>query len=331
MLEIVVKTENWERHVRVSEGELAGLVRRIGGDGDRFLVIQRIPDLPDVFAQVWHKAGGDYTLEYRDGAADRHFQATAGSPEVVIAAMTGWARQEAGWDSGVTWSLLDMGPTREVPPLDLGEDERAELEKRVREVLVGGYASRAELAELAEEYLVTEDRRPVSRRQAEALADRLWLERVGEQAEWQGETDPERLTRAFAALREAGITARENFTCCRNCGQSEIGDEGGPDARGFVYFHTQCTDSAAAGQGLMLLYGGFDGSSDTTAAVGHEVVAALEAVGLRTEWDRDPGQAVTVTPWTGAAAWSVRDRVPGELPTMTVGTARPSDRGLRPA
>ncbi len=47
-----------ERHVRVSAEELAGLVRRIGGPGDRFLVLQRIPDLPDVFAQVWQEAGG---------------------------------------------------------------------------------------------------------------------------------------------------------------------------------------------------------------------------------------------------------------------------------
>lgn len=296
MLEIVVKTENWERHVRVSAEELAGLVRRIGGDGDRFLVVQRIPDLPDVFAQVWHEAGGDYTLEHRDGAADRQFQAMVDGPEGVTAAITGWARQEAGWDGGLAWSLLDMGPAREVPPLDLGEDEREELEKRVREVLVGGYASRAELAELAEEYLVTNDRRPVSREQAQALADRLWLERVAEQAMWQGETDPERLTRAFTALQDVGITARENFTCCHSCGQSEIGGEGEPDARGFVYFHTQCTDSAAAGHGLMLLYGGFDGSPETTAAIGHEIVAALEAVGLQAEWDHDPGRAITVTP-----------------------------------
>ncbi|MFB7313375.1 DUF6891 domain-containing protein [Streptomyces sp. NPDC056192] len=295
MLEIVVKTENWERHVRVSGGELAGLVRRMGGEGDRFLVVQRIPDLPDVFAQVWH-AGGDYTLEHRDGAADRHFQAMVDRPEVVIAALTGWARQEDGWDAGLAWSLLDMGPTREVPLLDLDEDEREELERRVREVLVGGYVSRAELAELAEEYLVTKDRRPVSREQAEALADRMWLERVAEQATWRGETDPERLTRAFGALQDAGITARENFTCCRNCGQSEIVGEGGPDARGFVYFHTQCTDSAASGQGLMLLYGGFDGSSETTAAIGDEVVAALAASGLNAERDRDPGRAITVTP-----------------------------------
>ncbi|MFI1973276.1 DUF6891 domain-containing protein [Streptomyces cinnamoneus] len=296
MLEIVVNTENWERHVRVSAEELAGLVRRIGGDGERFLVVQRIPDLPDVFAQVWHTAGGDYTLEHRDGAADRHFQAMADTPEAVIAALTGWARQEDGWDTGLAWSLLDMGHTPEVPPLDLDDDEREELEQRVREVLVGGYASRAELADLAEDYLVTKERRPVSREQAAALADRMWLERVAEQAEWQGETDPERLTRAFTALQEAGITARENFTCCRSCGQSEIGGEGGPDARGFVYFHSQCRDSAAAGHGLTLLYGGFDGSSETTASIGHEVVAALAAVGLRAEWDHDPGRAITVTP-----------------------------------
>ncbi|MFD7649377.1 DUF6891 domain-containing protein [Streptomyces albidoflavus] len=327
MLEIVVNTENWERHVRVSAEELAGLVRRIGGAGDLFLSVQRIPDLPDVFAQVWHKAGGDYTLEYRDGAADWHFQAMADEPEVAIAAMTGWARQEVGWDGGLAWSLLDMGPAREVPPRGGGRGGRggggagggrgrwrvwgparwvpppprrgggaAELEKRVREVLVGGYASRAGLAELAEEYLVTKDRRPVSREQAQALADRLWLERVAEQAEWQGETDPERLTRAFTALQEARVTARENFTCCRNCGRSEIGGEGGPDARGFVYFHTQCTEFAAAGHGLMLLYGSFDDSSEPPAVIGHEVMAALEAVGLAADWDGDPGRAITVTP-----------------------------------
>lgn len=296
MLEIVVKAECQERHVRVSEGELAGRVRRLGDLGDRFLVLQRIPDLPDVFAQVWHRTGGDYTLEHRAGASDRHYQVMVESPEDVIAALTGWARQDDGWDAGHQWSLLDMGPVPEVSPLDLTEDERTELEKRVREVLVGGYASRAELAELAEEYLVTEDRRPVSRGQAEALADRMWLERVAEQAAWQGETDPERLTRAFTALQEAGITAREHFTCCRTCGGSEIGAQGGPEDRGFVYFHTQCTDSAAAGHGLTLLHGGFDGSSGTTTAIGHEVMDALGAAGLHAEWDGDPGRAITITP-----------------------------------
>ncbi|MFF7237916.1 DUF6891 domain-containing protein [Streptomyces collinus] len=296
MLDIAVLTENGERRVRVTAEELAGLVRRIGAEGDHFLVVQRIPDLPDVFAQVWHESGGDYQVEYRDGAADRHFQAMVGATEDVSAVLTGWARQEPGWESGPDWAPLDMGPVPEVPPLDLDDAERAELEQRVRLELAGGYVTRDQLAELAEEYLVTADRRPVSRDQARMLADRLWLERVAEQAAWQGETDPERLTRAFDALDEAGVTARENFTCCRNCGQSEIGGEAAPGARGFVYFHSQCTESAAEGHGLTLLYGGFDSSPETTAAIGREVVAALEAAGLHTDWDHDPSRAITVTP-----------------------------------
>ncbi|MEY9876987.1 hypothetical protein ABH931_006509 [Streptacidiphilus sp. MAP12-33] len=296
MLEVVVKTEKRGRLVRVSAEGLADLVRRIGGDGDRFLVVHPIPDLPDVFVQVWHEAGGDYTLEHRDGSVDRHFLAKPDGAEAVISAMTGWARREAGWDAGLDWAPLDLGPVTEVPPLDLGEGEREELEQQVREVLVGGYSNRARLTELAEDYLVTKERRPVSPAQARALADRLWLERVAEQATWQGETDPERLTRAFAALEASGITARENFTCCRSCGQSEIGAEAGPDARGFVYFHSQSTGSAACGRGLTLHYGGFDNSSETTTAIGHEIVSALTAVGLPTEWNHDPGRAITVTP-----------------------------------
>lgn len=124
----------------------------------------------------------------------------------------------------------------------------------------------------------------------------MWLERVAEQEGWRGETDPERLARAFASLEESGITARENFTCCRNCGQTAIRGEAAPDARGFVYFHSQCTQSAAAGDGLTLLHGGFDGSPDSATAVEHEVVAALDACGLRTEWDGNPHTPVNVTP-----------------------------------
>jgi hypothetical protein len=294
MLEIVVETENGERHVLPSAETLAELVRRVGGEGDRFLVLQRAPDLPGVFAQIWHENGGGYEIEHRAGAGQ--FQAAADDPEAVTAVLTGWARGEPGWDSGLTWSPLNLAPTPEAQPLDLADDEREQLENRVREELAAGYTSRTRLTEVAEEYLVTADRRPVSREQAAALADRLWLERLAVQATWQGETDPERLTRAFTALQDNGITARENFTCCRTCGQDEIGAEAGPDARGFVYFHRQCTESAAAGHGLRLLYGGFDGSAETTTAIGQEVVAALDAVGLRTDWDHDPGRAIIVTP-----------------------------------
>ncbi|MEV7602553.1 hypothetical protein AB0O91_34790 [Kitasatospora sp. NPDC089797] len=296
MLAISVKS-NDARHLRVTADELAGLVRRIGAGADSFLVVQRIPDLPDVYIQVWHRDGGDYTLEHRDGSAARHFEVRVAGPAAVAAAMTGWARQEPGWDDGLAWELLDFGAEAEpVPEPVLEPEERRLLEEQLRLTLACGYTDRAGLAEQAEEYLVTAERRPLSRAQAGQLADRLWLERVGVQGGWVGETDPERLARAFAALEEAGVTAREDFACCRSCGEAEIGAVGEPEARGFVYFHSQCTESAAAGHGLSLLYGGFDGSPETTAAVGREVVAALTAVGLPTRWSGEPSAAIEIRP-----------------------------------
>jgi hypothetical protein len=294
MLEIVVETELGERHTGVSAGQLAELVARIGGPGDRFLVLQRLPGRPEVFAQVWHETGEAYTVEHRDGAADRHYTATVDRPEAVAAVLTAWAAAVPGWDTGLSWSLLDLEPA--VAPPDLTDADRELLEQRLRTELACGYTTRAELAELAEEYLVTADRRPLSPAQAAVLADRLWQDHAAAQAAWPAETDPDRLTRAFTALAAAGITAREHFTCCRSCGHTEIGAEARPGDRGFVYFHAQCTESAATGHGLHLLYGAFDGSAEATTAVGRTVVAALSSAGLPTEWSGDPDRAITVTP-----------------------------------
>jgi hypothetical protein len=265
-----------------------------------------VPDLPDVFIQVWHEAGGDYALEYRDGGPDRHFESSLDGPKPVIAAMARWASGDRGWGEAIEWQALELGEADRPAELELSDEERELLLARVRLSIVGGYATRAGLVKLAEDYLVSGDggrdgdgeHRPVSREQATTLVDRLWLERVREQETWQGETDPERLARAFAALEQAGIVAREDFACCHSCGQAEIGAEAFDGARGFVYFHGQCTDFAAAGEGLTLYYGGFDGSEQTTVSVGQQVVTALEQAGLRVEWSGDPGRAIEVAPLT---------------------------------
>ena len=296
MLEIAVRAEKgWRRFVRPGVEEFGALVAGLGDPGNRFLIVQHVPDLPEQFIQVWHEEGGGYLVEYRDGGPDRQFETTVDGPDRALAVIVGWARREAGWDAGLDWKPVDLGPVEPVPPLVLDEEDARLLEERVRLAIVAGYADRDQLSERAVEYLVTEEGRPVLAAQAGHLVDRLWLERVAEQAEWEGETDPERLTRAFLALEAVGITAREDFACCRSCGQAEIGAAGRPDARGFVYFHMQCTEAAARGHGLTLLYGGFDGSADTTASIGREVVAALDAVGLPTRWDGDPGTTIDVT------------------------------------
>ncbi|MFF1627270.1 DUF6891 domain-containing protein [Streptomyces sp. NPDC058272] len=293
-LAIKVETENWQTFARISALRLGELVHRIGGDQDRYLVVQRIPDIPDVFAQVWHEEGGDYRLEHRLGEDD-FLGTNLTDPGRVAGLLTGWARQEAGWDAGVVWEPVDLGPREGVP--ELPDEVREKVEERVRTRLRCGYDSRKVLAEIAEDHLVDGDERPVSSAQAWRLVNRLWLERLAEQETWEGVTDPERLTRAFETLEASGITARENFACCRGCGLAEIGAER-EGARGFVFFHQQVTEHAADGYGLALHYGGFDESAQTTTAVGHEVVTTLTAAGLSTEWDGNPDKAIEVTSLT---------------------------------
>ncbi|MET9557001.1 hypothetical protein [Streptomyces sp. NPDC006645] len=297
MLAIRVKTENWQEYERISADRLGELIARIGGVDDQFVTVDRIPDRPNVFIQVARDSAESYTLEHRDGSAGAMFGTELPDAASVTRIMVAWARQEDGWDAGVDWERVELPPVEPVPELD--EKTREEIEEYVRGLIRRGYDGRAQLAEDAEEWLVDGDERPVSAAQARGIVDRLWLERVEEQTGWEGETDPERITAVFAGLDERGIVARENFTCCRSCGLAEIGAERAEsdtrEVRGFVFFHRQCTEAAAAGAGLSLYYGGFDGSEGTTAAVGREVTAALSSAGLPVKWDGSPGSAIEVT------------------------------------
>ncbi|MET3987197.1 hypothetical protein [Streptomyces sp. PvR034] len=302
-LAIRIGTELGEAHVRPGHGELERLAERIGADGDRFLVVERIPSDPDVYVQVWHDAADTgprtYQLEHRDGDPGRHFRTYPRGAREVGALLAGWARGDADWDRGTVWEHVPFPATRTAPPLDA--TVRGELEQRVRLALRCGYDGRPELTELAEDHLVDGPVRPVSPAQAAELVVRLWRERVAEQAGWVGETDPERVSRAFAALEAAGITAREDFACCRGCGHAEIRGAGAEGARGFVFFHRMCTEGVAQGGDLILIYGSFGASGGTqtreasTVAVGREVVAALAEVGLRWVWDGSAQDAIRVT------------------------------------
>ncbi|MFE9463642.1 DUF6891 domain-containing protein [Streptomyces virginiae] len=296
MLAIRIHTERGESYERPALGLLSELVARIGADGDHFVIVERLTADPDEYIQVWHDEGGDYQLEHRAGSADRHFRAYLPTAAEAATVMARWARGEEDWDTGPRWERLDFPPEpagADAAPLD-PQVER-ELAQAVREWLRCGYDSRDALTKSAEDHLVDGDVRPVSRDQAAQLVERLWRERVAEQAEWEGTTDPERITRAFAALEASGITARENFTCCRRCGLGEIRAVGSQDARGFVFFHSQATEGAAAGQDLFLLYGGFESDEALTASVGREVVAALTAEGLAWAWGGSAHDAIRVT------------------------------------
>ena len=112
------------------------------------------------------------------------------------------------------------------------------------------------------------------------------------QATWADITDSDRLTLAFAALDAHGVTAREDFTCCQSCGQTEIGGEAAEDARGYTFYHRQDAEGAASGGPLFLAYGTFGQVSD--ARIGAEIVAELHRQGLDAEWNGDVGRRIKV-------------------------------------
>lgn len=140
----------------------------------------------------------------------------------------------------------------------------------------------------------------LSEQEAADLVDRLWAARLAEQATWPETTEVDRLLSVFETLDANGIVARADFACCGNCGHTEIGAEAGDSARGYVFFHQQDTERAAEGGGLHLAYGTF-GDGDP-AEVGREVVAALTAANLPTEWDGTAGRRILVSPLN----WQVR-------------------------
>ena len=126
---------------------------------------------------------------------------------------------------------------------------------------------------------------------AHAVAEQAYSAHVRAQADWPDTTDCDRLDAAFAELEEAGIIARQNFSCCGTCGAAEIHDEidlaeqAGRPARGFTFFHIQDTEHAVGGESLYLSYGAADQDRAAAVEIGHEVVDILGRHGLSPAWN----------------------------------------------
>ncbi|MBO4207877.1 DUF6891 domain-containing protein [Micromonospora echinofusca] len=118
-----------------------------------------------------------------------------------------------------------------------------------------------------------------------------WPLRHAVEASWPPVTDCDRLDAAFAELNRVGIVARQDFTCCRNCGEAEIGAELADTDEGYVFFHAQDTERAAEGGALWLRYGATSGPATP---VGQRVAETLTRHGLPVDWNGDPGRAIRV-------------------------------------
>lgn len=165
----------------------------------------------------------------------------------------------------------------------------------------GGFLPVAEIAEAAVEYLADEAPPEDLQRYAEQYTREGLAAFAEEQANWPEVTDCDRLDSAFRALDSAGIIARQDYSCCQNCGHGEIWEEvqatlaKGRSVRGYTFYHQQDTESAVEGCGLNLAYGAAEPGEDALLQVGDEIVAALRATGLAVQWNRDVKKRILVS------------------------------------
>ena len=161
---------------------------------------------------------------------------------------------------------------------------REELLDSAAILIAGGYDTPEEILDELIERFGDEDP-PLGEEEIRATVTPMFAARRAEEATWPERTDNTLLDEAFARLREEGLTVEDNFTCCQRCGLSEIGGEAAEGSPGYVFFHQQDLESAAAGHGLMLAYGAFGGDPDASTAIGHQTAEALRAAGLTVEWN----------------------------------------------
>jgi len=141
----------------------------------------------------------------------------------------------------------------------------------------------------------------VLRREAQRLLREALVDHDEAQRGWPARTDCDRLDDAFAALEAAGVVSRQHFSCCGTCGSSEIWAEieavreAGGLTRGYAFYHVQDTERATEGDGLYLNYGACEDGEDAALAIANDIVAQLEAHGLRTDWNGSWSQRIGVS------------------------------------
>lgn len=166
-----------------------------------------------------------------------------------------------------------------------------ELHGYLRRHIAAGYLDPADIAHFAAGAFADEVDPAVLRHHIQRFSREILADQIAEQRAWPAVTDCERLDAAFAALEREGVVCRQNFSCCGACGAAEIWgemaavEESGAVVRGYTFFHMQDTEDAVAGEGLYLSYGAVAEGAAAAEAIGHAVVAALEAKGLDPAWD----------------------------------------------
>ncbi|MBY0358663.1 MAG: hypothetical protein K2W82_11725 [Candidatus Obscuribacterales bacterium] len=169
---------------------------------------------------------------------------------------------------------------------ELNQEIQTLISRRIAE----GFFSDEEIAEEALESLQEDFQLDGMEYQVEKTLKKLIEAQNLEQRTWNYDTDCDKLDNAFSELDSLGIIARQNFSCCQNCGHAEIWDEiesarNEQDVTGYLFYHMEDTERACGKGVLYLAYGAIEDGDPAALTVAWQIVEALRQSGLNVEWD----------------------------------------------
>jgi hypothetical protein len=192
---------------------------------------------------------------------------------------------------------LDATSGGSVPTLD---ELLAEINSTARRLVKEGFEDEeAVIQDVTEQYESEYRRDDLGPHVARITRERL-QEHYRAQASWPTSTDCDKLDSMFANLEQQGIVARQNFTCCQNCGHAEIGAEIAKaskvrEVKGYAFYHMQDTERAAETGTLYIAYASRSGMNEDSLAVGRTIVSAIRRVGLNADWDGSLNTRICIT------------------------------------
>jgi len=119
-----------------------------------------------------------------------------------------------------------------------------------------------------------------------------------EEASWPGETDCDRIDRAFAAISSKGIVALQNAGYTMSDGHDDVGEVLAPHApgtfRGYCFYHGQDLERAVHAGQLYLAYADLQDTPEGKLAIGRVVVEAFREQGFICEWNEDVHKRILI-------------------------------------
>jgi hypothetical protein len=74
-------------------------------DPNPYLIVERAPE---IYIQTYRESADEYTLEYRDGGADRHFTTIVTGSDTVAGLIWDWAREDRTRLDRLPWEPLTL-------------------------------------------------------------------------------------------------------------------------------------------------------------------------------------------------------------------------------